>query len=260
MTIQAIPGRFAGKRALVTGASKGIGEATALRLAAEGASVALIARGRPGLDDVASRIEAGGGTSVVCPADCSVEDQIRAAIDAAAGALGGLDLVVANAAVELPNDDDRLDRISLEAWNRLIVTNLNGQFLTCKYALPHLEAAGGGAIVNLGSNCGYLGMAYNEPAYSASKGGIFAMMKVMAIDFARLGIRVNMVIPGFIDTPINSHVMSDPEQLRYWSDQVPLGRAGRADEIAAAILWLLSEEASYCIGTALIVDGGQSSI
>ncbi len=193
-------------------------------------------------------------------ADCSIEDQIRTAIDAAASSLGGLDYVVANAAVELPEQDDRLDRISLDAWNRLITTNLNGQFLTCKYALPHLQTAGGGAIVNLGSNCGYLGMATNEPAYSASKGGIFAMMKVMAIDFARHNIRVNMVIPGFIDTPINDFVMNDPAQLGYWSDQIPLGRAGHADEIAAAILWLLSDEASYCIGTALVVDGGQSSV
>jgi NAD(P)-dependent dehydrogenase (short-subunit alcohol dehydrogenase family) len=258
--IEPIRDRFAGKRALVTGASKGIGRATALRLAAEGARVALVARGRPGLDDAANEIEARGGTCVALAADCSVEDQISAAIDQAAGSLGGLDIVVSNAAVELPDQDDRLDRISLEAWNTLIVTNLNGQFLTCKHALPHLQAAGGGAIVCLGSNVGYLGMATNEPAYSASKGGIFAMMKVMAIDFARHGIRVNMVIPGFIDTPMNDFVMKDPEQLRYWSDQVPLGRAGRPDEIAAAITWLCSDEASYCIGTALVVDGGQSSI
>jgi NAD(P)-dependent dehydrogenase (short-subunit alcohol dehydrogenase family) len=258
--IEPIRDRFAGKRALVTGASKGIGRATALRLAAEGAHVALIARGREGLDDVAAAIDAGGGTSVVLPADCSVEDQISAAVDRAAGTLGGLDIVVSNAAVELPDEDDRLDRITLEAWNRLIVTNLNGQFLTCKHALPHLQAAGGGAIVCLGSNCGSLGMATNEPAYSASKGGIFAMMKVMAIDFARHDIRVNMVIPGFIDTPMNDFVMNDPEQLRYWSDQVPLGRAGRPDEIAAAITWLCSDDASYCVGTAIVVDGGQSSI
>ncbi len=258
--IEPIRDRFAGKRALVTGASKGIGRSTALRFAAEGASVALIARGRAGLEDVAHEIEASGGRAVVLPADCSVEDQIGPAIDQAATALGGLDIVVSNAAVELPDEDDRLDRITLEAWNRLIVTNLNGQFLTCKHALPHLQAAGGGSIVCLGSNCGYLGMATNEPAYSASKGGIFAMMKVMAIDFARHDIRVNMVIPGFIDTPINDFVMKDPAQLKYWSDQIPLGRAGRADEVAAAITWLASDDASYCIGTALIVDGGQSSI
>jgi NAD(P)-dependent dehydrogenase (short-subunit alcohol dehydrogenase family) len=258
--MQVIAGRFAGRRAIVTGASKGIGKATALRLAAEGAKVGLIARGRSGLDEVADNIRAAGGECLVLPADCAVEDEIRSAIDQAAAAWGGLDIIVANAAVELPDEDNRIDRISLEAWNRLITTNLNGQFLTCKHGVPHLLAAGGGAVVNVGSNCGYLGMAMNEPAYSASKGGIFAMMRVMAYDFSRLNIRVNMVIPGFIDTPMNDFVMKDPEQLKYWSDQVPIGRAGTADEIASAILWLASDEASYCIGTALVVDGGQSAI
>ncbi len=255
-----IADRFAGRRAIVTGASSGIGKATALRFAAEGARVALIAR-RPGpLEEVAATIRAAGGECLVLPADCTIEEQVGGAIDAAAAAWGGLDIIVSNAAVELPEEDDRLDRISLEAWNRLITTNLNGQFLTCKHGLQHLQAAGGGAIVCLGSNVGYLGMATNEPAYSASKGGIFAMMRVMANDFARLNIRVNMVIPGFIDTPMNDFVMRDPVQLKYWSDQVPIGRAGTAEECAAAILWLASDEASYCVGTALVIDGGQSAI
>jgi NAD(P)-dependent dehydrogenase (short-subunit alcohol dehydrogenase family) len=103
-------------------------------------------------------------------------------------------------------------------------------------------------------------MAANEPAYSASKGGILAMMKVMAIDYARLGIRVNMVVPGFIDTPMNAPVMKDAKELAYWSNQIPIGRTGTADECAAAILWLASDEASYCIGTTLVVVGGQASI
>ena len=254
------PDRFAGRRAGVTGASRGIGRATALRLAAEGARVGLIARGRPGLEEVAGLIRGAGGECLVLPADCAIESQIAAAIDEAAAAWSGLDIVVSNAAVELPNDDDRLDRITLDAWNRLITTNLNGQFLTCKHGLRHLQAAGGGAIVCLGSNVGYLGMASNEPAYSASKGAIFAMMRVMANDFARLNIRVNMVVPGFIDTPMNDFVMKDPEQLKYWSDQIPIGRPGTAEECAAAVLWLASDEASYCIGTALVIDGGQSAI
>ncbi len=256
----AVRDRFVGRRAVVTGASKGIGRATALRFSAEGGRVGLVARGRPGLDAVADEIEAAGGECLVLPADCTVEDEIAGALDQAAAAWGGLDVLVSNAAIELPNDDDRLDRISLEGWNRLIVNNLNGQFLACKHALRHLQATGGGAIVCLGSNVAQLGMATNEPAYSASKGGIFAMMRVMAYDFARLNIRVNMVVPGFIDTPMNGFVMRDPEQLKYWSDQIPIGRPGTAEECAAAILWLASDEASYCIGTALVVDGGQSAI
>jgi NAD(P)-dependent dehydrogenase (short-subunit alcohol dehydrogenase family) len=258
--VNVIRDRFAGRRTVVTGASRGIGRATALRLAAEGAHVGLVARGSDGLEHVAREIADGGGRCLVLPADCSREEEISGALDLAAQEMGGLDALVANAAVELPNDDGRLDQVSLEGWNRLIQTNLNCQFLTCKHGLRHMLDAGGGAIVCLGSNTGYLGMATNEPAYSASKGAIHAMMKVTAVDFARMNVRVNMVIPGFIDTPMNDFVMNDPDQLKYWSDQVPVGRPGSADEIASAILWLLSDEASYCVGTALIVDGGQSSI
>jgi NAD(P)-dependent dehydrogenase (short-subunit alcohol dehydrogenase family) len=255
-----IPGRFAGKRAIVTGASKGIGEAAALRLAAEGARVALIARGRPGLEKVAEAIRGAGGECLVLPADCAIDEQIRSAIDEAASAWGGLDIIIANAAIELPGEDNRVDKIPLETWNRIITSNLNGQFLTCKHGVRHLLAAGGGAIVNLGSNCGWLGLAYNEPAYSASKGAIFAMMRVMANDFAQLNIRVNMVIPGLIDTPINEYLFKDPELVKYWSEPILLKRPGSADEVASAILWLASDEASYCVGTALVVDGGQSAI
>src|SRR5262249_42976412 len=151
-------------------------------------------------------------------------------------------------------------RLARAFGDRLITTTLTAQFLACKHGARHLLASGGGAIVCLGSNVAYLGMATNEPAYSASKGGILAMMKVMAIDYARLNIRVNMVIPGFIDTPMNAPVMRDPKELAYWSNQAPLGRAGTAEECAAAILWLASDEASYCIGSTLVVDGGQASI
>ncbi|HVO01083.1 MAG TPA: SDR family NAD(P)-dependent oxidoreductase [Candidatus Cybelea sp.] len=255
-----IPGRFAGKRAVVTGASAGIGYATAKRFAAEGAKVALIARRREPLETVAKEIGAAGGEALVLPADGSIEPEIGAAIDRAAEAWGGLDIVVSNAAIELLGQDDRVDRLDVGIWNKLINTNLTGQFLTCKHGARHLLKAGGGAIVCLGSNVATLGMATNEPAYSASKGGIHAMMKVMAIDYARLNIRVNMVVPGFIDTPMNAPVMKDPKELAYWSNQIPIGRAGTAEECAAAILWLASDEASYCIGTMLVVDGGQASI
>jgi NAD(P)-dependent dehydrogenase (short-subunit alcohol dehydrogenase family) len=251
--------RFTGKRAIVTGASSGIGRATALRLAREGARVALIARRREGLETIAAEIAA-DGEALVLPADCTDETSIAAAIDEAAADFGGLDIVVSNAGIELLGEDDRVDRLELSVWQRLLRNNLDGQFLTCKHGIKHLLKSGGGAVVCVGSNTGYLGMATNEPAYSASKGGVFAMMRVMAIDYAREGIRVNMVVPGFIDTPMNEPVMRDPKELQYWSDQIPIGRAGSAEECAAAILWLASDEASYCIGTALVVDGGQSAI
>ena len=253
------PERFAGKRAVVTGASSGIGRATALRLAREGARVALIARRQERLDAIAAEIDPAAG-AIALAADCADEASIAAAIDRAAATFGGLDIVISNAGIELLGADDRVDRLDLAVWRRLLRNNLDGQFLTCKHGVRHLLAAGGGAVVCVGSNTGYLGMATNEPAYSASKGGVFAMMRVMAIDYAREGIRVNMVVPGFIDTPMNEPVMRDPDELRYWSDQIPIGRAGAAEECAAAILWLASDEASYCIGTALVVDGGQAAI
>jgi NAD(P)-dependent dehydrogenase (short-subunit alcohol dehydrogenase family) len=258
MNIQ--PGRFAGRCAVVTGASAGIGRATALRLAAEGARVGLIARRREPLEATASEIAAAGGEALVLPADSSVEEEIAAAMDTAAAHWDGLDIVVSNAGIELLGQDDRVDRLDRTVWDRLLTTNLTGQFLACKHGARHLLATGGGAIVCLGSLVAYLGMATNEPAYSASKGGVLAMMKVMAIDYARLNIRVNMVIPGFIDTPMNDPVMADPKELAYWSNQLPIGRPGTAEECAAAVLWLASDDASYCIGTTLVVDGGMSSI
>ena len=252
--------RFEGRRAVVTGASGGIGRATAIRLAAEGAKVGLVAIDGEGLDAAQKEIAAAGGEALVLTADVSVEAEIAAAIDRAAATWGGLDIVVANAGIELLGQDDRVDRLERSVWDRLIAVNMTGQFLTSKHGARHLLAAGGGAIVCTGSNCAYLGMATNEPAYSASKGGVLAMMKVMAIDFARHNIRVNMVVPGFIDTAMNAPVMNDAKELAYWSDQIPIGRAGTADECAAAILFLASDEASYCIGTTLVVDGGQASI
>jgi NAD(P)-dependent dehydrogenase (short-subunit alcohol dehydrogenase family) len=260
MTTAIHPDRFKSKRAIITGASAGIGRATALRLATEGARVALIARRREPLEAVAAEIHEAGGEAMVLPADGSVESEISAAIDQAAARWGGLDVVVSNAGIELLGQDDRVDRLDVAVWNKLITTNLTGQFLTCKHGARHLLKAGGGAIVCLGSNVATLGMATNEPAYSASKGGIHAMMKVMAIDYARLNIRVNMVVPGFIDTPMNAPVMKDPKELAYWSNQIPIGRTGTAEECASAVLWLASDEASYCIGTMLVVDGGQASI
>lgn len=252
-------GRFAGKRAIVTGAGAGIGRATALRLISEGARVGVIDRDRAAADAVAAE-SACRDNALVLKADCADEESIGAAVDAAAAAFGGLDIVVANAGVEYEALEHPVDRAELEVWRRLIHNNLDGQFLTCKYGIRQLLAAGGGAVVCLGSNVAYLGMARGEPAYSASKGGIHALMRVMANDYVRAGIRVNMVIPGLIDTQMNAPLHDDPEEMRYWVDQIPIGRAGSAEECASAICWLASDEASYCVGTALVVDGGQASV
>lgn len=251
------PDRFKGKRAVVTGASKGIGRAAALRLAREGGRVALVSLPEPELDEVASLIEADGGEALALPADVTDENQISAAIDTAAQNWGGLDIVVSNAGIELPDDDSAVDALPLEVWQKVLDTNLTGQFLTCKHGVRHLLEAGGGAVVMTASPCGERGFCFKEHAYSSSKGGIMSLMRVMALDYVPHNIRVNACIPGFIDTPMNAHVMSDPELLKMWSDTVPLKRPGAADEVASVILFLASEEASYVVGSAFVVDGGQ---
>jgi len=249
--------RFSGKRVIITGASKGIGRAAAILFAKEGARVGLISRSRNDLQEVADLIPANGGEALVLPADVMSEEQLAAAIDAAATAWEGLDIVVSNAGIELPFEDSRVDTLDLAVWQRIINTNLTGQFLTCKHGVKHLLKAGGGVVVLIGSPCGSKGFCFKEHAYSASKGGILALMHVMALDYAQDNIRVNACIPGFIDTPMNDYVMKDPELLKTWSATIPMKRPGTADETAEVILFLASDEASYVLGSAFVVDGGQ---
>jgi len=249
--------RFKGKRAVITGASKGIGRAAALRFAREGGRVGLISLPEPELDEVAALIKDSGGEALALPADVTQEEQVSSAIDAAARQFGGLDIVVSNAGIELPDDDSAVDALPLEVWQKVIDTNLTGQFLTCKHGVRHLLEAGAGAVVMTASPCGERGFCFKEHAYSSSKGGIMSLMRVMALDYIPHNIRVNACIPGFIDTPMNAHVMSDPELLKMWSDTVPLKRPGAADEVASVILFLASDEASYVVGSAFVVDGGQ---
>lgn len=251
------PRRLACKRAIISGASKGIGRATAMRFAAEGARVGLISRTRQDLEEVAGIIAAQGGEALVLPADVSQEPAVEAAVQAAAAAWGGLDIVVSNAGIELPFQDTRVDDLELSVWQKVINTNLTGQFLVCKHGVRQLLGSGGGAVVMVGSPCGVRGFCFNEHAYSASKGAILSLMQVMAADYAHDHIRVNACIPGFIDTPMNAHVMSDRALLDQWCSTIPLRRPGTADEVAAVIAFLASDEASYVVGSAYVADGGQ---
>jgi NAD(P)-dependent dehydrogenase (short-subunit alcohol dehydrogenase family) len=253
------PDRFAGRRAVITGAGHGIGRATARRLNAEGASVGLVDLDLRAVQFVVEELE-DPSLAVAIRADCADEAEIAGAVQKVVDAFGGLDVVVANAGVEQLRLDAPVDRLDLATWQGLIHNNLDGQFLTCKHGIRALLDSGGGSVVCLGSNCATNGIARGEPAYSASKGGVHAMMRVMAADYIGAGIRVNMVVPGLIDTPMNAPAFADADELSYWLQQLPIARAGTAEEIAAAICWLASDDASYCVGTALVVDGGQAAI
>jgi glucose 1-dehydrogenase len=249
--------RHTGRRALVTGAATGIGRATAGRLAAEGAAVVVNYVGDAGPADAAvHEIEEAGGRAVAIRADVSNEEQVVAMFATAADAVGGpVDLLVNNAGIEKPFP---LVEMPLDEWNRVLAVNLTGAFLCAREAARGLIAAElPGAVVNVSS----VHEVIPWPSfghYCASKGGMKLWAQSIARELAPHRIRVASVAPGAILTPINQDLMDDPEKRRSVEDEVPWGRLGTPEEIAAAIAWLASDEAEYVVGTTLFVDGGMT--
>jgi NAD(P)-dependent dehydrogenase (short-subunit alcohol dehydrogenase family) len=253
-------GRIAGKRAIITGAGMGIGRATAIKFAQEGARVGLIDINRTALDEVVSRITDSGGEALPLIADVSREDQVSRVVDQAVARWGGLDILIANAGIELVGEDARVHELDKEVWDRTISVNLTGIFLACKYGIRALLASGGGSVVCTASPTGLFGCAPTYSAYSASKAGVYGLTRVMANDYARLGIRVNCVIPGFTNTPMTTYFMQNDEEREGLLQSIPLGRPGEAEEVAAVMLFLASDEASYVTGAAWASDGGMTAI
>ena len=248
--------RFAEKVAFVSGAAGGIGRETALAFAREGASVVVADVDEQANTETARQIEAGGGRVVAVRCDVTRSQELEAAMDATVKAFGGLDVAFNNAGIEQPTAPAA--DISEDDWDRVIAINLRGVFLSMKHEIPLLLRRGGGAIVNTSSGAGVKGFA-GGAAYGASKFGVIGVTKCAALDYASSGIRINAVCPGIVDTHMIGRVFGDTTEGRQAVlDQEPIGRMGRPAEIAATVLWLCSEEASFAIGHAMVVDGGQT--
>lgn len=248
--------RLLKKVSLVTGATSGIGEATAILFASEGASIAVTGRNQERGHEVRDRILRGGGEAIFVATDVVKPEECRRAVNETVSTFGRLDILFNNAGVFYPHT--ALD-CSEEEWDAQIDINLKGTFLMSKFALPEMIRQGRGVIINNSSGWGIVG-GDSAVAYCASKGGVVLLTKAMAIDHGRQGIRVNCICPGDIDTPM----LPPDARMRGldWHDYLancsnrPLGRIGTAEEIAKAALFLASDDSSFMTGAALIVDGG----
>ena len=252
--------RLRGRRALVTGAAHGIGRAVALRFAREGASVALLDVDEDGLGAAEAAVQDEGGEAIALVADVADEAAVAAAVVNAAGVLGGLEVVVANAAVQLVGADDRLDRLDADVWRQTLDVNLTGAFHTVKHGVRELLDGHGGSVVCVGSPAGTYGIARGLSAYSASKAGMQGLVRVLAADLADQGVRVNGVLPGITVTPMNRWWTEDPAATAEVVGAVPMGRPAQPHEIAAVVAFLASDDASYVTGALWSVDGGLTAV
>jgi len=250
-------GRIEGRVCAVTGAGRGIGRACALRLAEEGAHVACGDIVEDGAEAAAEEIRAAGGSAAGFRVDVTDEASVTAFYAGIAERFGGVHVLVNNAGVLLA-EDESVVATELAAWQRVLDVNLTGVFLCCKHGIPRLLAAGGGSVVNTASIFGLIGSADSQIAYAASKGGVIAMTRDIAVEFARRGIRANAVCPGPVETPLLQVLYTDDEAWQRRRIHLPSGRLGRPQEIADAVLFLASDESSFVNGTAFVVDGGTS--
>ncbi len=248
-------GRLDGKVALITGGSSGMGMVASRLFAAEGAKVVLTDVSDDAGEAVAEGIRGDGAEATYVHADVANEDDARAMIDAAVRTYGGLHVLYNNAGVMLA-EDGSVHSTDASVWDTTLAINVKGVVHGCKYGIPAMIDSGGGSIVNVASFVAWMGAATSQTAYTASKGAVLAMTREIAVEYARKGVRCNALCPGPIDTPLLSELLSDPARRQRRFVHIPMGRLGKAEELAKAALFLASDDSSFMTGASLIVDGG----
>jgi NAD(P)-dependent dehydrogenase (short-subunit alcohol dehydrogenase family) len=248
-------GRLDGKVALITGGGSGMGRIAGSIFAGEGAKVVLADVADRVGEEAAAEIVSGGGEAAFVHADVSNERDAEAMVRFAVDRFGSIGVLYNNAGI-FPADDDSATNTSVETWDRVMAINLRGVFLGCKYGIPAMLEGGGGSIINVASFVALVGAATPQIAYTASKGGVLAMTREIAVEFARSGIRANALCPGPIETPLLQELLADPARRERRLVHIPMGRFGRAEELARAALFLASDDSSFMTGASLVVDGG----
>jgi NAD(P)-dependent dehydrogenase (short-subunit alcohol dehydrogenase family) len=244
--------KLTGRTALITGASKGLGKAMAIALAAEGARVGLVSRDAALLNNVAAEITTAGGLASVFPADVTNEEQVRQVERAAAGAFGKVNILINNAGINVRKP---VTDFTLAEWNSVMDTNVTAAFLMCRSIVPLMTGAGYGRILNMTSIMSWVSLP-GRAAYSASKAALLGMTRAMALELAPEGITVNGISPGPFGTEMNRPLMENAEANAQFLSSIPLGRWGKVEEIGQLAVYLCSEEAGFITGTDILIDGG----